>query len=945
MTTTSPQDIGYIIPHTHWDREWRYPIWENRLLLVEFMEELFSIIESDPEYRYFLMDGQCVIIEDYLEVRPQDAERVRRHIQDGRIAIGPWYTLPDLYPIDGECLVRNLLKGVRLAEQFGGCMKIGYESFGWGQIAQFPQIFRGFGMDFVVVAKHVSKERAPESEFIWEGPDGSRVLATRLGFMARANFFMNAYIEIMHGVRYRHEVTDYPNEFVFPWGKPGRVYHPANAEDAVNDHFRLEYPDEVHDDLLDRAAQKAWDSTEGTTVRSHRVLMDGCDFSSAQPKLTEIIRKLNARYTDRQFAHGTLDEYMAHLKAHIDEDQLRVITGELRDGSAADCTGNALMTRPAIKRLNKQAQNALLFTAEPLSAMATLCGVPYQREFLDIAMRYLLQSHPHDSINGVTQDKTVDDVLYRLSQVVELGNVVGNYVCKELAKRIDTSAFDAKAIFLTAVNPTATPRRDVVKLSVDIPQEFAAWEFDVIDAQGHTMDTQFIARKEETALVHDLNARPWPLHADRYSIYLDTGEVPAGGYQTYQVVPTKPFKREKVYWAETRMSDGLEIATSANTLENEFLEVTVQENGTITLHDKVLNRTFPTLNYFEDTGDNASYWVHYPPHHNRTFTSLGSRAKIWIEDNGPLAATIAAEITMEVPAYTHVQEHNIRGESKRSDDMRTMTLLNRYTLRRGAPMVEVNVTLDNTVMDHRVRALFDTGIQATHSSAAGHFTVDTRPVTPVREKNGRFYPEMQTLPQQYFVDISDTDGGLAFINNCLVEFEAMPNKKRTVALTLLRGARNELVTDNFALAKFPDQHGGQSLGVHQYAYALMPHAGDWEAAGVYHEAIKFNVPLKVMQISGGQGTLPLTHSFFALEPANLIMSAFKQAEDRTSLILRVYNPTDHAITGTLILATEIQEAYLTTMNEERETALAPTDPHTLTLEVPAQKIVTVELVI
>ncbi len=127
------REIGYIIPHTHWDREWRYPIWENRMLLVEFMDELPGILDSDPDYRYFLMDGQCVIIEDYLEVRPHDAERVLRYIREGRIAIGPWYTLPDLYPIDGECLLCNLLKGIRLSQQYGRCMMIGYESFGGGR--------------------------------------------------------------------------------------------------------------------------------------------------------------------------------------------------------------------------------------------------------------------------------------------------------------------------------------------------------------------------------------------------------------------------------------------------------------------------------------------------------------------------------------------------------------------------------------------------------------------------------------------------------------------------------------------------------------------------------------------------------------------------------------------------------------------------------------------
>ena len=119
------KDIGYVVPHTHWDREWRYPLWQNRMLLVEFMEELLTILDTNQEYKCFVLDGQSVIIEDYLEVRPNDRERLSKYIKEGRIAIGPWYSLPDLYPVDGECLVRNLLKGIRYSDSLGGHLRVG----------------------------------------------------------------------------------------------------------------------------------------------------------------------------------------------------------------------------------------------------------------------------------------------------------------------------------------------------------------------------------------------------------------------------------------------------------------------------------------------------------------------------------------------------------------------------------------------------------------------------------------------------------------------------------------------------------------------------------------------------------------------------------------------------------------------------------------------------
>ena len=106
---------NYIIPHTHWDREWRYPIWKNRMLLIQFMDELLETLDKHEDYNCFLLDGQAAPIDDYLDVKPENKEKVEKYIKDGRIAVGPWYTLPDLYPLDGECLVRNLLKCILAA--------------------------------------------------------------------------------------------------------------------------------------------------------------------------------------------------------------------------------------------------------------------------------------------------------------------------------------------------------------------------------------------------------------------------------------------------------------------------------------------------------------------------------------------------------------------------------------------------------------------------------------------------------------------------------------------------------------------------------------------------------------------------------------------------------------------------------------------------------------
>ena len=154
--------IGHVITHTHWDREWRTAVWNARWRLTNMMDELLDTLEK-TELKHFLFDGQVVGIEDYLEVRPEKKEQVKNYIKNDRLQIGPWYNLPDLYPVCGEALIRNLLVGNRKVTHMGKCLDIAYTTFGWGQTAQLPQIYKGFGIDFVVAVKNVSKDRAPNS--------------------------------------------------------------------------------------------------------------------------------------------------------------------------------------------------------------------------------------------------------------------------------------------------------------------------------------------------------------------------------------------------------------------------------------------------------------------------------------------------------------------------------------------------------------------------------------------------------------------------------------------------------------------------------------------------------------------------------------------------------------------------------------------------------------
>ncbi|HYY45851.1 MAG TPA: alpha-mannosidase, partial [Candidatus Angelobacter sp.] len=171
---TDPQRTVYIVPHTHWDREWYETFETFRAQLVALWDELLTLTEADPDF-YFLMDGQSVVIDDYLEIRPQARYRLASAVRRGQIQVGPWYTLPDEFLVSGETLVRDLQRGIADADSHGGSMRVGYLPDSFGHAAQMPQIYRQLGFQHAAVWRGVPLE-IDRVAFIWQAPDGSEIL-------------------------------------------------------------------------------------------------------------------------------------------------------------------------------------------------------------------------------------------------------------------------------------------------------------------------------------------------------------------------------------------------------------------------------------------------------------------------------------------------------------------------------------------------------------------------------------------------------------------------------------------------------------------------------------------------------------------------------------------------------------------------------------------------
>ena len=103
-----------LVSHSHWDREWHGTFESFRARLIDMVDRVLDLAATDPGFR-FLLDGQTVIVEDYLALRPGRRAELESACAHGRIAVGPWYVQPDMLLPSGEALVRNLLEGRRSA--------------------------------------------------------------------------------------------------------------------------------------------------------------------------------------------------------------------------------------------------------------------------------------------------------------------------------------------------------------------------------------------------------------------------------------------------------------------------------------------------------------------------------------------------------------------------------------------------------------------------------------------------------------------------------------------------------------------------------------------------------------------------------------------------------------------------------------------------------------
>jgi alpha-mannosidase len=879
-----------VVPHTHWDREWYLPFERYRYQLVKLVGELLDILRSDKEYVHFLLDGQVIVAEDYLEIRPENEERLREEVAKGRIGLGPWYTMPDEFLAGGEALIRNLLMGHRLGRKLGGVMKIGYLPDPFGHIAQMPQILRGFGIHAAFLARGVDP---PKTEFYWEAPDGSRVLTH--------------------------------------WFALGYCNARCLTEDP--DAFRTEYFQglSVLRDLLLVEA-----STE--TI----LLMNGCDHMAPQANLTRIIKALNRRMDD-EIMHGSLADFTARVRAK--NPPLPTVRGELRNSKNIPILPGVLSSRIYLKQRNHRVHTLLEGYAEPIAAFAWSLGEDYPAAFLQRAWKLLLQNHFHDSICASSVDQVHREMMLRFEKAEQIAEEVTQDYLKRIGKRV---GLDGQGIALLVFNPTARERTDrvsawvepMVKLpygrcQVEPLEELDLGDFALLDPEGKPIPFRLGERKLFSEDV--LNGAK---HLEKVRLSFLAEKVPPFGYRVYEVrrIPKRSEPTPSLLRGE-------------RTLENEFLRVEFENDGTLTVTDKATGAVYRSLGYFEDSGDAGDEYNYSPPDFQEVLDTKGSPAEIEVAEDEPDWATV------RIRHLFHLPEGLTPDRKERSSEKMACEIASFVTLQRGARRVDIRTIVENRARDHRLRVAFPTGIPATESIAESAFAVVRRPVRlpiPLPPLTGAVPPQggtggwaespSPTHPQERFVAVEGNGQGLAVLNKGLPEYEV--TEDGVIYLTLLRCvgwlSRDDLKTRPGHAGPPYEVPDAQCLGRHIFEYAIMPYGGNWLGARVWEEAARFNLPLVAVRVEG-RGRLPESYSFLRVEPEELVVSAIKRAEDDEALIVRLYNIADQEARGALGLHIGIAEAVETNLNEEEKEALEIVGGEEVPLRVRGCEVKTIKL--
>ncbi|WP_431953667.1 alpha-mannosidase [Actinacidiphila sp. bgisy167] len=835
------------VPHFHWDREWYEPFQVFRHRLVTALDTVLETAEADPDFR-FTADGQMAAVEDYLEMRPENRERVKALVAEGRLAIGPWLILLDEFLCSAETIVRNLQMGWAAAAELGGSMQVGYLPDMFGHVAQMPQILARAGLEHAALWRGVPGSVEGHA-FRWRAPDGSEV---------RTEFLFDGY---------------------------------DNGLDV------LLVPDQIGR-ALDEYAQMTAGRWGGDPV----LAMAGTDHNAPDPLLAQWLRQ--ASDEDRAITVATLDEY---IRKHARDEVPAVVTGELRSHVRGNILPGVLSVRRGLKRRMAVAER----TVDHAERMNALWSTRDDSPFLSLAWRKIIESSAHDSVVGSGTDETAEQVEARLAEAAHLARAVRDAALSERAAAVPSDGhlvanpLAAPRTALVEVDVMAPPEGTVLVATAADGSEHPVQ----LVAQAPTVlsDERMDASQLERVLRRIHRRELFGRQIDHYelaagSLVFHLAEVPSSGpfdllilrREVAAAAAAHPGEWRVLTLEEARATAlvpvtvpacglaGFTVAPAARTaapgtafaaatataasLSNGLVEVAVAADGTLEVTG-VDGTVLRGVGRLVDGGDRGDSYNYGPPAHD-LLVSDPTEIAVELVENGPLRSRVRITRVYAWPAALS-PDRDVRAERTVPTPVETLV-----ELRAGEPFLRVTTSFLNQAADHRLRFHVPLPRPAAVSASAGQFAVTERGLTA--EGGWGEYP-IPTFPASTFVSA----GAATVLLDHATEYELTEDGSE-LAVTLLRAVGSISVNihplrDEPAASEIPAP-GAQDLGVRvENRFAILPSAKGWQAADAVALAEEFrNDVLATRGTAPAGGQLPPDTAGVRVDGADVLVSSVRR---------------------------------------------------------------------
>lgn len=625
-------------------------------------------------------------------------------------------------------------------------------------------------------------------------------------------------------------------------------------------------------------SNKAWPrlttllQKQGAFSRSSQMLLpNGNDQSPFEYGVPDMLDDLNSQQTEYRFERSDFTRYFKSLG----DTALETFEGELLSPKYMRVHRGIFSTRMDIKQANAQLEDFISRRLEPLLSVNWMLGLPYPQRAVENIWREAMKSHAHDSIGGCNSDRVNAIVKARLLAGQEKAHQLYELNMQMLANGINAQQEGKKIIIFNAL---PVERKGLVALTLNLPADI----FRIVDEQGQPCRWQILQQRTQdmSVIVQELSNSPEPVFYRQCDILLEVSAVPACGYIT-------------LYLQEEETAGFTTSLSALSALENQWLRLTL-EGQQVVLLDKRSGKQWDNLIQLVDGGDAGDTYNYSPPEDDWRIEGTLGRAQ-W--QQGVLADTLTLDWSIVAPRT--LEDRNNRLCNAQLDVSMTITLTHQ------SPVLDIKVSVNNTLEDHRLQIEIPVEILADIHFADQPFGLIQRDNSPstlkVWQQEQWNEAPASLWPMQSLVMMHDGQQGISVVTDGLREYEILAERPSTIAITLLRSVG---WLGRAGMPWRPGRASGMALpspesqipGEFNARLALIPlHAG--ENADFWQCVEQWRTPIAGWLDSGWARFKTNPHQFQFSSSYSLLcwdtplhFSTLKKAQGEEALILRGWNP-------------------------------------------------------